>query len=482
MQLIPTKVRKIFKRFKFKSRKGYEGAGRSKRTSNWLTGSGDANSSIRAGLPTLRSRSRDLRRNNPIAKRAIEVTTSNVVGKGIKTRITGTSADALQLKWDKWAGSPKCDYDGRHNLAGIQRLAMDAIQESGEVLIRRRFVNDSEFPIQYQILESDYLDNSMIDGKLENGNILIQGIEFDSNGRRVAYHLYENHPGSITASLKLNTVRVLAKDVIHLFRQDRPGQVRGVPWLSAVMIRLKDLDDYQDAQLMRQKIAAMFTAFVHDISADVECADDDEGNFGEDLEPGIIEELPPGKTITFANPPSVENYQEFTSVELRTIAAGYGLSYAALTGDLSNANFSAGRMGHLEMNRNIESWREMFMIYGLLSSASKDFLDMMELTGEMYSDDTSFKHIPPRREMIDPTKEIPATIKAIRAGLTSTTDEIAAMGKDPEAVFEQLAKDQQKTEELGLILDSNPKYTTFNGKYQDGEVDDSEDDTTEDAE
>lgn len=453
----------IFDRFKRKNikQRKYEGAAKTKRTSGWWARGGDANQNIKGDLSTLRRRSRDLRRNNPIAKRAIEITTNGVVGKGIQTRITGQSKESLQEKWKQWAGSTRCDYDGRHNLLGLQRVVMDAVQESGEVLIRKRFINDPEFPIQYQILESDFLDTTLIDGRAANGNLIIQGIEFDENGKRVGYHLYDTHPGSAFASLKTSSQFIPASEILHLFRQERPGQVRGVPWSSANIIRLKDLDDFQDAQLMRQKIAALFTAFVQDISAEVEC--EDTSDFGESMEPGIIEELPPGKTVTFANPPAVENYKEFVSVELHTLAAGFGLSYEALTGDLSEVNFSSARMGWLEMQRNLESWRDGIMVNGMLDHVFGDFLRMMDITGIRYAQDTGAKHIPPRREMIDPTKEVPATIKKIRAGLTSLSDEISAMGLDPDEVMNQLEQDQAKTDEKGLKLDSNPKYTNSAG-------------------
>lgn len=456
----------LFDRFKPKKRK-FEGAARTKRTSGWCSRGGDANSVISGDLFTLRQRSRDLRRNNSMAKRAIEVTTNGVVGRGIQTRVISNGQESIQQKWNDWAGTTKCDYDGRHNLKGLQRLIMDAVQESGEVLIRRRFIDDPEFPVQYQVLESDFLNSNVVGGKSQNGNTIIQGIEFDQNGKRVGYHVYETHPGSSSASLSIQTNFIPASEMIHLFRQERPGQVRGVPWSSSNMIRIKDLDDFQDAQLMRQKIAALFTAFVQDISAEVEC--DDTSDFGASMEPGIIEELPPGKTVTFASPPSVENYKEFTSVELHTIAAGYGLSYESMTGDLSEVNFSSARMGWLEMQRNFDAWRDGLMIHGFLDPVFADFLWMMRVTGVQVSPGTKSKHIPPKREMIDPTKEVPATIKKIRAGLSSLSDEISAQGKDPDEVLEQWEKDQAKTEEKGLKLDSNPKYTNISGTNNESE-------------
>ena len=453
----------IFKSKKVKQRK-YEGASKSKRLSGWRTGFGDANTQIAASMTELRERARDLRRNNAYAHKGIGLISNNVVGKGIKTIIQGPNQEFLQREWDKWTKGSLCDYDGRLNLAGIQRLLMDSTVESGEVLIRKRIVN-GEFPIQYQVLESDFLSTSELDGKTQSGNTVIQGVEFNGSGKRVGYHLYETHPGSIVTTVtSLRTNLIPADQVMHIFRQERPGQVRGVTWLAPIMIRLKDLDDFEDAQLMRQKIAALFTAFVHDINAEVEC--EDTSDFGDMLEPGIIEELPPGKTVTFANPPSVENYKEFTSSVLHSIAAGLGVSYESLTGDLSEVNFSSARMGWLEMNRNIQTWRESLLIHQFLNVVVQDFISMMELRGIRIADTVKFNHIPPKREMIDPTKEIPASLEAIRGGLTTLSKEIAATGEDPETIIEQWAKDQETQEKLGLILKSNPKYTTDNGKMQ----------------
>jgi capsid protein len=62
--------------------------------------------------------------------------------------------------------------------------------------------------------------------------------------------------------LALTPTRILADQVVHLFRPEVPGQVRGVSWFAPVMLRLGDLDSWRDAQLVRQKVAAMLTAFV----------------------------------------------------------------------------------------------------------------------------------------------------------------------------------------------------------------------------
>lgn len=454
----------IFSSSKNVKKRKYEGAARGRRGAGWITGSGDANAQIKGDLSTLRERSRDLRRNNPYAHKIIEVITNNVVGKGL---ITDVKPESLERPWKDWAKSTACDYDGRHDLKGLQRLIMDAVVESGEVLIRKRYVSGMKYPIQYQVLEADFLDSTFLKSPKVSGNYVIQGIEFNSDGKRVGYHIYEAHPGSydrINNTLKSNFIP--ADEIIHVFRQERPGQVRGVPWMAPSMMRLKDLDDYEDAQLMKQKVAACFTAFVHDIDGAQD--GDDNSTIDADeaarIQPALIEHLPPGKTISFASPPSVENYKEFISSQLRAISAGVGISYESFSGDLSEVNFSSARMGWLEMGRNIDSWREALIINHFLKVVVADFKFMMELMGTKVPDEATFTHIPPRREMIDPAKEVDAMLTLVRAGFDSRSAVIASLGRDPDEVYKSLKDDNDEADKLGLTLDSDPRKVNATGK------------------
>lgn len=336
-------------------------------------------------------------------------------------------------------------------------MIMQSVPESGEILIRKRIDKKKAFPLSYQILESDFLDTDKTVAKLENGNSIVQGIEFDSKGLKVAYWIFEQHPGSYYEQLgvsKLTSQRIPADQIRQVFKQERPGQVRGVPWLAPVMIRIKDLDDYEDAQLMRQKIAACFTAFVEDQANLDGSGDETESDYpdlSERLEPGLIEFLPTGKTVKFAAPPEVSNYDQFTKNVLRSIAAGLGISYEVLTGDLSEVNFSSARLGWIEFMRNIEVWRKELLIDGFLDLVVADFIEIAAIKGQDFSKYVPV-HTPPKRQMIDPSKEIEATKASIEAGLSTWTEELMALGKDPAEHFAQYAKDQALLKSLGLTF------------------------------
>lgn len=443
--------------------RAYDGAARTRRTANWRAPSTSARAEGKGQLQILRNRARDLVRNNPYAKRGINLIATNTVGTGIIPSINGVSdaqEKSIAEKWREWGETKACDFDNKHDFYGLQRLVMRSVAESGEVIIRRRIDSDADNPIKLQVLESDHIVTSLNTGRIK------QGIEFDEKGKIAFYHLYQEHPGNNDTSLRsaFTTVKVPANEIQHIFQTDRPGQLRGITWLAAALIRLRDIDDYEHTQLIRQKIAACFAAFVHDIEQpDTESVPDED--LVEKLEPGIIETLPPGKDIKFGDPPSVDNFKEYMSVSLRAIATALGVSYEALTGDLSEVNFSSARMGWLEFGRNIDEWRSVLMNPDFNKPMFEWFLLGLQLTG-VNTAGISATWTPPKREMVDPTKELPAKIKSIRSGITTLSETIREQGRDPEQVFAELKSDKEKIDELGLILDSDPSKTASDGDIQ----------------
>ena len=488
LQRKKAKLQNAYFENKFEKRK-YEGADAGRRTEGWNTGSLSANAEIASSGFRLRDRARDLVRNNPYAARGIEVIANNVIGKGIKTEIkVDTRAEVsnrekkLNNIWRAW--SQHCDHDGLHDFAGMQRMVMRSVAESGEILVRirrtgRRFVMAPNGkvveipPFQLQLLESDFIASDQIGpisgDTIPKGNIIITGIELDPTGKKVAYHLHKAHPGNINLDIASNfdTIRVDAAEILHPFRQDRPGQLRGVTFLHPIVLRLRDFDLYEDAQLKRQQCAAMFAAFVTDVSG----VDDDEEaaqeiELGEKMEPGMIELLPPGRDVTLANPPGADNYKEYTTVVLHSIASGIGVTYEQLTGDLAEVNFSSARMGWLESHRNFDTWRHNIIERQFLNPVFSWFLEGLDLIGES-SANVRAVFTAPRREMIDPVKETQAMIKAIRGGLKTQSEAIRELGKDPDTHFEEYERDNKTLDEKKLIFDSDARQRNNAGGVND---------------
>jgi len=446
----------------------YDGASRGRRTEGWLTQGTSADAAAGPALKTLRDRSRDLVRNNPYAAKAVAVIVSNTVGTGIlgQARAVRSRRRSQQLTdlLSSWANDPQqCDYHGRMDFAGLQALAMRCVVESGEVLIRRRTAissSNQRVPLQLQIMEPDMLDDSH-DGAGDDGSFTREGIKHDANGRRLGYWLYDEHPGENHVRVRGFGSSFVGNDqIIHVFRQDRPHQTRGVPWASPVIIRLRDFDDYSDAQLLKQKISACFAGFL----VDTEAPDAGMGaELIDKLEPGALEILPPGKDIRFASPPSVGEFDKITREYLLQIAAGFGITYEALTGDLRNTSFSSGRMGWLEFHRNVEAWRWQMLVPQMLSPIWNWFVQAGSVNGVRLEGIVAH-WTPPRRELIDPAKEIEATKKAVRAGFMSLSEAIREYGYEPEEVFDEMAEDNEALDRLGLILDSDPRQVSGSGQ------------------
>jgi lambda family phage portal protein len=436
----------------------YEGATTGRRTEGWFTPSTSANADIQIDLRKLRDRHRFLVQNNAWVARAKQAVVSHAIGHGITSKLKANKT--AQKRWKAWTGSTACDADGRMDWAGLQALVMGAVFESGECLIRRRWRTKADrlaVPMQLQVLEADYLDHSKTE-MLAGGARIIQGVEFDAIGRRVAYWLFRDHPGDMIGRGGVSE-RVPARDVIHVYRVERPGQVRGVPWGHANIITVRDMDDCEDAFLFRQKIANCQVGVIYDENG---AAETNNPALSEGFQPGRFDYLKPGQKITFNTPPPASDINPMLRHYLLRLAAAYGITYAALTGDLSRVNFSSGRMGHLDMGRNVTQWQWLMLVPQLLDPVIAWFGEAIELTG-VSAEGITAEHGMPRREMIDPGKEIAAIVAMVRAGLMTLPAAHRELGEDSEQLLAEYAAANDMLDDLKLILDSDPRKTARAG-------------------
>jgi len=461
-------------------RLAYEGARARRRTDGWLTTGNSANAEIASALSKLRERSRDLIRNSPYAARAVAEIVGNAIGIGITAQARTGNQDLnreIDAVWSEWID--QCDADGQLDFYGIQALVARTVFESGECLVRfrqRRSGDGFRVPVQLQVLEPDYLDQSKTQ-KTATGYIL-QGVEFDLVGRRVYYWLFGSHPGEGTlAALRggLVSARVPATEVMHVYRKDRPGQVRGVPWLAPVIITLRDLDEYEEAELVRKKIEACFAAFVTQPegadgpSIAPATTDATTGHRLEAVEPGMIEYLKPGEQITFAAPSGSAGYRDYVASKQNSIATGLQLTYEQLTGDLSRVNYSSYRAGLLSFRNGIEAFRWLAFIPMLCIPVWARFLAVAFTAGAI-PDPGPFRAewTPPGFGSVDPYKDSVATINRIRAGTLTLRQAIAEQGYDPDAQLEQIAEINRLLDEKGIVLDCDPRKVTKSGAGQTG--------------
>lgn len=424
-------------------------------------------------LARLRAQARDLVRNNPWACEGIRVIQDDTVGWGIKPKATGRGAARAMELWKLWGETTQCDAEGQHDFYGLQALVMRTIVESGEVLVRRRIRRPEDglaVPMQLEVLEPDYIDTSKDNIALPNGGRITLGIETDAIGRRVAYWLFEQHPGGNTF-VNATSRRVPADGILHIYDKQRPQQKRGHSWFASVDKRLHDFDEYEDATLMKQKVAALMAALVTDEGDGGTLGDDSEdddpvtGLPVDTLDPGAIITLPPGKDVKVTNPPQANDYAGFSTSQLRAIAAGLGIPYEALTGDFSQVNYSSARMAWNKYGRRIHVWHWRMLIPMFCVQAWSWMLDVAALAGEAVENSPA-EWTPPPIPFLDPDAEGKAMTQDVRAGRMTPDEMVRAQGNDPEQHWKNYASSFKRIRDLGIVLDCDPSKVNTSGQAQ----------------
>ena len=434
-------------------KRAYEAADKGRRSKAFrLAQSTGANREIAGALVTLRDRSRHMVRNNGWAKRAVEAIVKHTIGEGIQPAPMGKLTKTKKVKdiWFDWAGSTDCDWYGKMNFYGLQELAMRGIVEGGDILVIRHWVKDnaSGVPIKLQLVEGDQLDHSK-NGTNDRG-IARMGVQYDKIGQLTGYWMFDYHPGDGSSFMTKNESRFVDKaDVLHVFEVLRIGQSRGLPFGVAAFMKLSDFSDYEDAQLMKQKIAACFAAFV----VDGETTTSNNKEALEHLEPGIVEHLNPGDTIAFASPPSVSEYDSYSTRILQGIASAYNITYEMLTMDYSRVNFTSGRMAKIDVTANFRSWQYNMMVPQFCAPIWKWFIVACMITGKII-EPINTDWTAPRVQQLDPVKETDANISKIKGGLATLSETIRETGREPEEFFEEYKQDVERLKKLGLTLES----------------------------
>jgi hypothetical protein len=278
----------------------------------------------------------------------------------------------IQRLWLAW--TDEADADGLTDFYGLQAMSARAMFEAGECFLRfrpRRPDDGLSVPLQLQMLSSEHLPLGKCE-TLPNGNEIIFGIELDWIGRRVAYHFHRTHPatsasgcGELVRCRRIRSARV---------PPDRRGQIRACLGGAGHGPALA-LDQYDDAELDRKKVAAMFAGFVtrpgpDDVMGEDSAQKDADGAALIGLQPGTMQLLLPGEDIKFSDPADVGgSYEAFQYRTLLACCSAMGVPYTNVTGDLRQANYSSLREGKLEFRRRIEQFQHGTLVFQLCRPA-----------------------------------------------------------------------------------------------------------------
>lgn len=449
----------------------YEGARTGRRADGWITSGTSADAEIHAAHTLIRERARDLVRNNPHAKKGVGVIVANKIGSGIVAQPAGAnqrSNKRLHERFKRWGDD--CDITGRLDISGIQSLAERTRCESGEALVRfvpTKMRRTGDVPFRLQVLEPDFIDSSKSSTRADEA-LIRNGIEYDAAGVPVAYWLFDAHPGDsgiVTMRRGFQSSRVPASELLHYFKPLRAGQSRGITDFAAVLVRLRALDDYDDAEVMRKKIAACLAAFVTTPqglpgASIAPTTLDADGRRVEQFAPGMVGYLKPGEGIEVADPKPSGDYKDFNSVQLHAIAAGLEIPYELLTGDLSEVTYTSHRGGLVQFRGMVEADQWQIVIPQICRPICRRFAREAAGVDTGIDSEAEWTFTPPRFGLLDPAKEVPAMIEAIQGGIKTWEDTIRREGYDPEEVLDEYGAWQKKLTERGIVMTSDARTQT----------------------
>jgi len=422
-----------------------EAGGRGRR---WQTGAEVTNlqADIRASGALIARRAQFYVQNNCYAAGAVHGLVVNIVGPGIKPRSTHTQKslrERLHQRWALWID--ECDVTGNCDFYGLQALVARQMVVDGEAFVR--FTTGADGFPRLQVLHADQVTRDLAPVGAPDG------IEHDDWGAPVAYHVLPRRTSDWQQfpAPQQTPIRLLARDVAHVFDPLEAGQRRGLSWLSPALTKISEADQMDDAALASAKIRNLISAAVTapEGSETLRAA-------SVDWVPGAMLPIDPGSEVEFFEPKESGAYGEFLQTHLRAIAVGIGVPYEVLTGDLSEVNYSSIRAGIVEFRKRLQHWQYNIIGRRLLRPVWQRFVTAAMAAGivapaKLQDAIRLVEWQPPKQEWVDPLKDVQAGALAVEAGFTSRSAIISEMGYDPEIVDAEIAADNERAASLGIL-------------------------------
>lgn len=464
---------------------GYTGATHTRNLKQWHPSTRGPDQEILTDLQTLRVRSRDLFKNNTIGRGAIRTLCTNVIGTGLKLNsnidreflgLTDEQADKweneVERRFSYWADTNEADAARKLNFAELQELAYLTKLQSGDSFAVLPLIprTNSLFLLRVKLIEADRVQNPF--GSFSQDRMRA-GIKINENDEPISYFIRTSSERSDIRHIEVPAFGEQSgrPNVIHLYKQERPGQSRGVPLLSPVIEAIKQLGRYKDSELAATVVASFFTVFIKSNNPNAlddpqrhlriqnEEFEDEEDKLDYTLSPGAVYQLRDGEEIDLANPMRPNpNYKDFIDAGLQDIAMALEIPKEILAKQFM-ASFSASRAARLEFWKFVIKERSWFskkfcqVIYcewlmdeilrgniiapGFIESIEKRFAW------------SSAEWIGDGMGQINEVVSVKAATERINAGLTTRQTEIKAInGGDFRKIVRQLRKEKSIINEV----------------------------------
>ncbi|EMF3452948.1 phage portal protein [Salmonella enterica] len=422
---------------------------------------GSINSAIKGSAQRLYNQGRTLALNTSIGARYAQHVVDQVVGTGLspKTFImkggkldTETNAMLENAFW-RWAGSQKrFSRNGKLNFLELLKMCEKERVMGGEAFV---VLHDEGRDLQVSVLGADKCDWTDC-RKLDNGNTVYQGIEYDSETIRPVAYWFRRYD-LFTQTFTGEKYRVDAEKVLHYYIPATAEALRGVTDFLPVIKDIAHMDAFRETAIIQKRIAASSMGFIERPKAEGNDFDtgEDEDNYQPpsvvtDFEPGTIQELEAGATIkSIQATQGGDDFDKFNEAMLTAVSMGLSSYKTALTGDTSSVNYSAARFGAL-MERNRFKGNQDRLIDIVVMPLFEAFLNHAVLHSLVNIRMTQIDNIilnttviRPKYESVDPIKDINAEVMLIEKGLKSRSAVIMERGEDPVQVFKEIEAEKE---------------------------------------
>ena len=453
--------------------RGYDAAGFGRINSGWRVHNESAEVTDRNSRDVVRARARDLERNSDILQAVVLAYKRNVVGKGYTLRAK-TGDDELNRRieslWRQWCKPRNCDVTGEQSFNAILRMAVERKKVDGGILFLFRHTPGGVVPFKLQAIEVDELDTTRSTPRRQ-GNRVVGGIEYNTWRRPVGYWIQQY---DLEGWRLLEPIYIDAKDVYFLKSKRRPSQIREMSDMSHTITRIRDVNEFINAVSIKERIAACLAVLIKKTiptgtslgRSGVRGPDGRVDYSGKKLGPGMIMEMGAGDEAQVVDPKgAATDATAFLKVQQGLIGAGQGLSYEAVSRDMSGSTYSSARQNAIEDEDTYTE--DMELLTEFMSEVYEQFVISCYLSGQINlpgfwdkkAEYMNHAWVKSPKKWIDPAKESTADKTALQSGQKTYPEICAERGKDWRQAIDEtaevLAYGREKGIEMGGVIFGN---------------------------
>lgn len=448
------------------AQRAYDAGSNGRINQGWTVVNDSAERTDRHYRDTVRARARDLERNSDLMNAVVAPFRRNTVGSGYRLEAS-TDDESLNERieelWKEWTKQRNCDVTGMQSFNQILRMAVTRKKVDGGIIFAKRYTSEGIIPFQIQIFEVDELDGDVMSPR-NKGARVCGGIEYNTYNKPLGYWIKQY---DIDGWTNIQPIYIPAKDVIFYFTKKRPSQLREFSDMSQTITRVRDTNEFMDAVAVKQRIEACLSVFIKRTfpqggigrTANAAIGANNKSYDGKMLTPGMIRELNAGDDVVAVNPLGQSaDAAGFVKMQQHLISSGQGISYEAMSRDMSESNYASARQGIIEDEMTYAEEEELLI--GVMDEIYETFIISAVLSNAITIPDfwtnkkKYFSHewVKNPKKWIDPGKESNATMVALKTGQKTFKQISAEGGKDWKDQVDDIAEVLQYGDGVGVDL------------------------------